>query len=120
MGNTVILTKNHPSELDTIAKAEAYQVSLLGGPVGDQRVKEQHGWWNEEKQKAEWLATTFEPESALPLDEARKVYNSQISLRALQGFVHARSFSFNENKFVYRDLRLIPGWEQAQKDFSFI
>jgi hypothetical protein len=114
MGNTIILTRNHPSDLDTVAKAEAFQISLLGGPTGEQRVKEQHGWWNEQNQKAEWLATTFEPDTALPFDEARNVYHSQIARRALEGFVHARSYSFIENKFVYHDLRQTLGFEQAK------
>ena len=79
MGNTVILTKNHPSELTTIDKAEAFQISLLGGPTGEQKFKEQHGWWDEQNQKAEMLATTFEPDTALPFDDARKLTAVQIS-----------------------------------------
>jgi len=113
MGNSIILTKHHPSELSNIEKAEAYQISLLGGPTGEQRVKEQHGWWNEKDQKPEFLATTFEPEHPLPFEEARRVYIEQITVRALQGFLYSRSFSFLENRFVYRDLRDVPGLKEA-------
>jgi hypothetical protein len=113
MGNSVILTKNHPSELTAIEKAEAFQISLLGGATGAQLVKEQHGWWNEADQKAEFLVTTFEPDTPLPFEEARKVYLEQIAKRALEGFVHSRSFSFTENKFVYRDLREVAGYQTA-------
>ncbi|MGB6876758.1 MAG: hypothetical protein WBD87_12090 [Candidatus Acidiferrales bacterium] len=74
MGNTIILTKNHPSELGAIEKAEAYQVSLIGGPTGEQRLQEQHGWWDETNQKAQWLATTLAPEASLPFDDAKKLY----------------------------------------------
>jgi hypothetical protein len=113
MGNTIILTKNHPSELSNIAKAEAFQISMLGGATGEQTVKEQHGWWNEREQKAEFLATTFEPETPLPLEEARRVYTEQIAKRALEGFFHSRSYNFNENRFVYRDLRGVEGFKSA-------
>lgn len=82
MGNTVILTKNHPSEIDSIEKSEAYQISLLGGASGDQRLQEQHGWWDEKNQKAQWLATTLAPETPFPFDEARKLYTEQIARRA--------------------------------------
>jgi hypothetical protein len=104
MGKTVILTKNHPSELGNIAQAESFQISLLGGPGGEQRVKEDHGWWNERGQKAEWLAVTFAPDSPFPFDEANRIYHQQILSRVQQGFVHSRSYSFTEGKFVYRDL----------------
>ncbi|MGB2590951.1 MAG: hypothetical protein WA853_17840 [Candidatus Acidiferrum sp.] len=113
MGNTVILTKNHPSELDTIERAEAVQISLLGGTTGDQIVQEQHGWWNEREQKAEFLATTLRPETPLPFEEARRVYTEQISVRVLEGYVHSRSYSFTENRFVYRDLREVAGYKTA-------
>lgn len=104
MGNTVILTKNHPSELGAIEKAEAYQISLLGGATGEQRIQEQHGWWNEQNQKAHALVITFAPEEALPFEEARQLYRDQIKKRASEGFVHARSYNFNEGRFVYRSL----------------
>ncbi len=104
MGNTIILTKSHPSELGDIMKAEAYQISLLGGATGEQRVQEEHGWWNEKEQKAEWLQKTFQPETPFPFDEARRTYFDQIFSRVQQGFVHSRSYSFPEGKFVYRDL----------------
>jgi hypothetical protein len=104
MGNTVILTKNHPSELGAIEKAEAYQVSLLGGATGEQRLQEQHGWWDERNQKAQWLATTLAPETPLPFDEAKKLYIEQIAKRASEGFVHSRSYNFPEGRFVYRNL----------------
>jgi hypothetical protein len=61
MGNTVILTKNHPSGLADIQKAEAFQASMLGGPTGEQLIKEQHGWWNEREQKADWLVDSVLP-----------------------------------------------------------
>ncbi|MFZ3215517.1 MAG: hypothetical protein WA192_05590 [Candidatus Acidiferrales bacterium] len=105
MGNTTILTKNHPAELGTVAQAEAFQISLLGGPDGEQRLKEQHGWWNEAEQKAEWLVTTLEPETPYSFEEAQKVYYAQVLSRVQQGFVHSRSYSFKEGKFVYRDLK---------------
>ena len=104
MGNTVILTKNHPSELVTVGKSEAYQISLLGGPAGDQQVQEQHGWWDEQNQKALWIATTLRSETPLPYEIAKNEYHTQILSRASQGFVHSRSYSFNEGKFVYRNL----------------
>jgi hypothetical protein len=113
MGNSVILTKNHPSELGEIEKAEAFQISLLGGPTGEQSVKEQHDWWNEREQKAEFLVTTFEPDAPLSLEAARKVYFDQITRRVLEGFFHSRSYSFTENRFVYRDLRDVPGYKEA-------
>lgn len=113
MGNTVILTKNHPAELADIEKAEAFQISLLGGPTGPQVLHEQHVWWNERDQRAEALSVTLRTPDALPELEARCAYTAQIASRALQGFVHSRSFNFNENKFVYRDLREIEGFKEA-------
>ena len=113
MGHSIILTKSHPSELSTFAKAEAIQISLLGGPTGEQNFKEQHGWWDEYNQKAEFLETTFEPETALPFDEARKLYNEQIVLRVLEGYVHARRYSHIEHRFVYYDMRQTPGYEET-------
>ena len=104
MGNSIILTKNHPSNLGTVEKAEAFQISLLGGPAGEQIVQEQHGWWNEKEQKPEWLATTFRPETPLTHDQAKQVYYDQITKRVSEGFVHSRSFNNSENRFVYRDL----------------
>lgn len=104
MGNTIILTKHHPSELADIEKAEAYQVSMLGAATGDQIVQEQHGWWNEAKQQPEFPATTLKTEKRLPLNEAKEMYYGQIANRVQEGFVHSRSYSFIENKFVYRDL----------------
>jgi hypothetical protein len=118
MGNSVILTKNHPSELGTIAQAEAFQITLLGGPTGEQQVLEQHGWWDEQNQKAEWLATTLKTETAVPFDVARNAYNHQIVMRVAEGFVHSRSYSFNEGKFVYRDLRQTEGFEQLVRDYN--
>jgi len=113
VGNTVILTKNNPSELADIEKAEAFQISLLGGPTGPQILQEQHGWWNERDQRAEALAVTLLIQDPLPEAEARRAYTAQIASRALQGFVHSRSFNFNENKFVYRDLREVEGFKEA-------
>ncbi|MGC2106273.1 MAG: hypothetical protein WA647_14350, partial [Candidatus Acidiferrum sp.] len=98
---------------DTIERAEAVQISLLGGTTGDQIVQEQHGWWNEREQKAEFLATTLRPETPLPFEEARRVYTEQISVRVLEGYVHSRSYSFTENRFVYRDLREVAGYKTA-------
>jgi len=113
VGNTVILTKNRPSELSNVEKAEAFQISLLGGPTGPQILQEQHGWWNERGQRAEAMVVTLRIEEPLPEPEAKSAYTAQIASRALQGFVHSRSFNFNENKFVYRDLREIEGFDQA-------
>lgn len=104
MGNTIILTKNHPSELRDIEKAESFQISLLGGPTGEQRVREEHGWWNERDQKAEWLAVTLAPDTPYPFQVARNLYFRQILNRVQEGFVHSRSYSFTEERFVYRDL----------------
>jgi|SRR5271168_2676212 len=118
MGNTVILTKNHPSELDTISKAEAFQISLLGGATGEQHVLEQHGWWDEQNQKAEWLATTLKTENTVSFDAARHAYIHQITMRVAEGFVHSRSYSFTEGKFVYRDLRQTKGFEQLRQDYD--
>jgi len=109
MGKVAILTRNPPAELGDIQKAEAYQIALLGGATGDQRVKEQHGWWNETEQRAEFLSTTFEPDTPLPFEEALKVYYDQIGLRASQGFMHVRYYSFIENRYVYEDLRKATG-----------
>lgn len=113
MGNVVILTKNHPSELADIEKAEAFQISLLGGTSGPQILQEQHGWWNERDQRAEWLTITLRIQEPLPESEARRAYTGQIASRALQGFVHSRAFNFNENKFVYLDLREVQGFKEA-------
>ena len=113
MGNTVILTKSHPSELVDIEKAEAFQISLLGGETGPQILQEQHGWWNERDQRAEAHTVTLCLEEPLPETEARRAFTAQIASRALQGFVHSRSFNFNENKFVYRDLREVAGFKDA-------
>lgn len=104
MGKTIILTKNHPSELGDIEKAEAYQISLEGGATGEQVLQEQHGWWNEREQKAEALAPTLRTEK-IPYEQAHDEYIRQIAARALQGFWHSRSYSFTEGKFIYRDLR---------------
>jgi hypothetical protein len=104
MGNTVILTKSHPAELGVIEKAEAFQISMLDGPTGEQRLQEQHGWWDEQNQKAQWLVTTLAPELALPFEEASRSYFEQIGKRASEGFVHARSFNFKEGRFEYRNL----------------
>lgn len=113
MGNMVILTKNHPSELADIEKAEAFQISLIGGRTGPQILQEQHGWWNERDQRAESLAVTLRTVEPLPEAEARRAYTAQIASRALQGFVHSRSFNFNENKFLYRDLREVERFKEA-------
>jgi hypothetical protein len=113
VGNTIILTKNHPSDLADIEKAEAFQISLLGGPTGPQILQEQHGWWNERDQRTEALAVTLRTQEPLPETEARRAYTSQVANRALQGFVHSRSFNFKENKFVYRDLRQVEGFKEA-------
>lgn len=118
MANAVILTKNHPSELTAIAKAEAFHISLLGGPAGELKLKEQQGWWDEQNQEAEWLVTTLELDTTLPFDEAWTLYNQQVVMRALEGFVHARSFSSDEKTLVYNDLRKTPGWERPQNDSS--
>ncbi|HXJ12010.1 MAG TPA: hypothetical protein VNH19_07035 [Candidatus Limnocylindrales bacterium] len=117
MGKTVIVTKHHPSELGDIEKAEAYQICLLGGSTGDQIVQEQHGWWNERQQKAEALVTTFRPDEPLPLEKAVTIYVEQLSIRALEGFVHARFFSFTQNKFVYQDLRQTEGFQETLKRY---
>ena len=114
MGSSIILTKYHPSELGTFEKAEAIQISLLGGATGEQNFKETHGWWDERNQKAEFLQPTFGPETALPFDEARKLYNQQVALRVLEGYVHARSYSHIEHRFVYHDMRQTPGYEEAK------
>ncbi len=113
MGKTIILTKNHPFELRDIEKAEAFQISLLGGPTGPQILQEQHGWWNERDQKAEALAITLRMAEPLAEAEAERAYIEHIVSRALQGFVHSRSFNFNESKFVYRDLREAEGLKEA-------
>jgi hypothetical protein len=103
MGNTIILAKFHPDEfIEDIEKAECYQISLLGGPTGDQIFQEQHGWWDEKNQKAHALVTTIRPDERLSAEEARESYYRQITIRVSEGFVHSRSFDFNENKFVYR------------------
>jgi len=113
MGRTIILTKNRPLELEGVEKAEAFEISLLGGPTGPQILQEQHGWWNERDQKAEALAITLRIEEPLPEAEAKRAYIEQIASRALQGFVHSRSFDFNQSKFVYRDLREAEGFKEA-------
>jgi Family of unknown function (DUF5677) len=113
VGNTVILTKNHPSELADIERAEAFQISLLGGPTGPQILQEQHGWWNERDQRTEALVVTLRLQEPLPETEAKRAYTAQIASRALQGFVHSRSLNFNENKFVYRDLRGVEGLKEV-------
>jgi hypothetical protein len=113
MGNTVILTKNHPSELADIEKAEAFEISLLGGLTGPQILQEQHGWWNERDQRAELLAVTLRMQEPVPEAEAKRAYTAQIASRALQGFVHSRSFNFHQNKFVYRDLREVEGFKES-------
>jgi len=115
MGNSVILTKNHPSELAEVSQAEAFQITLLGGATGEQRVLEQHGWWNEQKQQAECLVDTLRTDTAVPFDEAKRAYNHQIAMRVAEGFVHARSYNFNENRFVYRDMRQVPGFDKVQE-----
>jgi hypothetical protein len=118
MGSSVILTKNDPSELATIVKAEAFQISLLGGATGEQQLKEQHGWWDEQNQKAEWLVTTLAPDTALPFDEAHEAFHGRVAKRGLEGFVHSRSYNFEEGKFVYHDLRRVPGFERAKAAVS--
>jgi len=87
-----------------IDQAEAYQISLVGGPAGEQHVVEQHGWWNERRQHAEWLPSTSGPNVPFPLEGSRDIYNQQIQSRVQEGFVHSRSYSFLGAKFVYRDL----------------
>lgn len=106
MGRTIILTKSHPDELHDINKAESFQISLLGGPTGYQIIQEQHGWWDEEKQTAQNLVTTFRPENKESSEEAAKIYRDQVALRVREGFVHSRSIDFNQGKFVYRNLSL--------------
>ena len=109
VGNSIILTKQHPSELSDIEKAEAFQISLLGRSTGEQRVKEQHGWWNEREQEAEFLATTFEPETPLPFVEARRVYfESDCSTRARRVCAFA-VFQLPGKQVHYRDLRKAAG-----------
>jgi hypothetical protein len=104
MGNTVLLTKHHPDEIRDIEKAECYQISLLGEASGPQTFQEQHGWWDEKNQNAHALVTTIRPDDRLSADESKQLYYKQIARRGLEGFVHARSFDFNENRFVYRKL----------------
>jgi hypothetical protein len=106
MGRTIILTKTHPDELHDISKAETFQISLLGGPAGEQIIQEQHGWWDEENQKAQELVTTLRPEKRESLEEASEIYLEQIALRVREGFVHSHSYNFDEGKFVYRNLSL--------------
>lgn len=104
MGNTIILTKHGPSDVASIEKSEAYQISLLGRSSGEQQLREQHGWWDEKNQRSQWLATTLAPEAPLPFDEAMKLYINQIAKRATEGFLHARSYNFHLSTFVYRYL----------------
>ena len=104
MGRTIILTKNRPDELHDISKAESFQISLLGGPTGEQIIQEQHGWWDEEEQKAQHLVTTFRPENKEPLEEAGQIYLDRVAFRVREGFVHSRSYNFNQGEFVYRNL----------------
>jgi hypothetical protein len=59
--------------------------------------------------------TTLKPDTALELHEAVKMYKDQITSRALQGFVHSRSYSFIEEKFFYRDLSQLAGFELAKE-----
>ena len=104
MGNSIILTKQHPDVATTVGEAEAFQISLLGGASGPQRVQEEHGYWDEQAKKAQWRVYTLKIEEPLPFEAARKIYRAQIFRRILEGFVHSRSYNFRLGRFVYRDL----------------
>jgi hypothetical protein len=114
MGNTVILTKQHPNVATTVGEAEAFQISLLGGATGPQRVQEEHGFWDEQAQKAQMRVYTLKIEEPLPFEEARKIYYQQIFSRILEGFVHSRSYNFPLGRFVYRDFSGVTNLEDIE------
>jgi hypothetical protein len=37
-------------------------------------------------------------------EEAKKIHFDQVLKRVQEGFIHSRSFDFNEGRFVYREL----------------
>lgn len=103
IGDAIILTKHRPSELLDSERTEAYLIALQSGALGTHSVVEQHGWWNECEQKAQFVATTFAPQTALSFEESRRIYFDQITKRFTEGFIHARLYSFKERRFVYHE-----------------
>jgi hypothetical protein len=85
-------------------QSEYYGIMIDYGPNSTGYfVREIHGWWDEEQQKAIYNLTTLSPEEGYPtFEEAHERYLTQRRHRAKGGFVHLfRPHFFGERKHDY-------------------
>jgi hypothetical protein len=97
---------------ETLSETEYYQPRIDREKSGDRYVyfvRETHGYFDDQRKKAESLTQTFNPEEPFETwDQAQHWYEQQLQLRASGGFVHVFTFDpMSPSGMRYRVL--IPG-----------